>query len=69
MSSILAVRYRPVAREILDQLLASIEMFVSNAEAMVAKQQIVAAAPRVAPEFLSVECSGLLVMLPGDALN
>ncbi len=60
MSSILAVRYRPVAPETLVEFIRSIETFVSNPDSAVDKLDIVKAMSRVVPEFDHLERSQML---------
>jgi FlaA1/EpsC-like NDP-sugar epimerase len=60
MASILAVRYRPVVAETLADFLRSIESFVSSADSVVDKREIVEAVARVVPEFEHLERSQML---------
>jgi len=55
MSSILAVRYRPVAPEALADFIGFVESLVSNSNSVVDKRDIVAAVSRVVPEFNHLE--------------
>ncbi len=60
MNSILAVRYQPVAPEILAEFLRSIETFVSSPDSAVDKREIVLAVSQVVPEFEHLERSEML---------
>ena len=51
MASILAVRYRPIPGSVLKEFTQTIGRFVSNPDATVGKEDLVAAVARVVPEF------------------